>query len=242
MWFKRDHAAEWRLWESWLDHISKRVTAVEGVTAWVAQPTTPGECPDPCGLSNRMPSLHIRWDRDRFGLTGEEAARRLFETAPRIRVPLARGRIAPHETGLTIDPYMMAPGDERVVADRICALLKGPKRPPAPPPAVPAADLTGSWDVRIEYAAASSSHALHLRQRGNELEGVHQGDFVSRDASGTIDGDAVLVRSDYPESRGDRLRFTFSGKVAGDTMAGELDMGEYLKASWTATRHAGRRS
>src|SRR5207253_682736 len=29
-WTKRDHKAEWTQWESWLDHISKRVTQVAG--------------------------------------------------------------------------------------------------------------------------------------------------------------------------------------------------------------------
>jgi L-seryl-tRNA(Ser) seleniumtransferase len=189
-----------------------------------------------------MPSLHIRWDLGRFGLTGREVSRRLFETTPRVRVPEARGRIASNETGLTIDPYMMAPGDERVVADRICALLAEPKRAAPAPPAPPVADLTGSWDVRIEYAASSSTHRLHLRQRGSEIEGIHHGDFVSRDAAGTIDGDGVRIASDYPESRGDRLRFTFTGRVTGDEMGGELDMGEYLRARWTAKRHNGRRA
>ncbi len=36
---------------------------------------------------------------------------------------------------------------------------------------------------------------------------------------------------------GDALSFTFTGKVDGQTMSGELDMGEYLKANWTARRH-----
>jgi L-seryl-tRNA(Ser) seleniumtransferase len=134
---------------------------------------------------------------------------------------------------------MMAPGDERVVADRIFALLSSPPRREGEPRAAPAADLTGTWDVRIEYAAGRSTHALHLRQRGHAIDGTHQGDFVSRDATGTIDGDAVRIRSHHPETRGDELTFTFTGRVSGDALVGELDMGEYLKARWTATRRAG---
>jgi L-seryl-tRNA(Ser) seleniumtransferase len=33
MWARRDHDAEWTTWVSWLDNISKRVTAIPGVTA-----------------------------------------------------------------------------------------------------------------------------------------------------------------------------------------------------------------
>src|SRR5262249_27093038 len=44
MWVKRDHPAEWNRWLVWLDHISRRVTAIPGVTATVIQPK---------GLSNK---------------------------------------------------------------------------------------------------------------------------------------------------------------------------------------------
>jgi uncharacterized pyridoxal phosphate-dependent enzyme len=242
MWFRRDHDAEWRQWESWLDHIARRVSAVPGVTTHVSQPDDLEECGAPCGLSNRMPSLHVRWDAERFSLTGGEMVKRLFETEPRVAVASARGPRAANETGLTVDPYMMTPGDERIVADRIYALLSAPPGGKTPPPAPPAADLSGTWDVRIRFAASTSTHALNLRQQGNELEGTHQGDFVTRDARGTIDGDKVSIRSDYPESHGDELVYTFTGTLSGDEMSGEASLGEYLKARFSATRHAGGRA
>ena len=86
-------------------------------------------------------------------------------------------------------------------------------REPAAETRAPAADLTGRWDVRIEYAAGSSTHTLHLRQKGNEVDGTHQGDFVARDLSGTINGSDVSLRSNYGGQTGDALSFTFTGKV-----------------------------
>ena len=86
-----------------------------------------------------------------------------------------------------------------------------------------------------------ATHTLHLRQVGARVEGTHQGDFVSRDVSGTIDGSRVQLASTYTERHGDSLNFRFTGAVAGDTMAGTLDMGEYLAAKWTAKRHEYRR-
>ena len=44
------------------------------------------------------------------------------------------------------------------------------------------------------------------------------------------------------EEHGDALTFTFTGTVTGDEIAGTLDMGEYLQASWSGTRHARLRS
>ena len=105
----------------------------------------------------------------------------------------------------------------------------------------PAADVSGQWDVRIDYLASASTHTLHLKQAGNRLEGSHQGDFVSRDLAGTIAGSAVQISSSYTERHGDALSFRFTGTVNGDAMSGTLDMGEYLTAAWTAKRHDFRR-
>jgi len=228
MWMKRDHDAEWKRWTSWLDSIARRVSTIDGVTTNVVQPR---------GLSNRMPSLRVLWDRKRLGLAGDAVVRTLFDTDPRVGVFPARGE-SDSQTGVTVNPYMMAPGDEKIVGDRLYAVLTGaPGKPAAdPPPAAALTDLSGQWDVRIEYAAGASSHSLYLRQRGHDIDGAHRGDFVSRDLTGTIEGDTVKIRSSYAESHGDALNYNFSGKVAGDEMAGTLELGEYLGALWTARR------
>jgi L-seryl-tRNA(Ser) seleniumtransferase len=109
------------------------------------------------------------------------------------------------------------------------------------PAAAPIADVSGQWEVHIDYVASASTHTLHLRQMGSRVEGTHQGDFVSRDLSGTIDGSRVQLSSAYTERHGDALSFRFTGNVTGDAMAGTLDMGEYLAAKWTARRHDYRR-
>ena len=63
---------------------------------------------------------------------------------------------------------------------------------------------------------------------------------MSRDLAGTIEGDAVKIRSNYGESHGDALTYSFSGQTSGDRMEGTLEMGEYLGARWTARRHGTR--
>jgi len=227
MWATRDHDAEWKQWSAWLDHIARRVSTVDGVTTTVVQPE---------GLSNRTPSLQVQWDRQRLGVSGELVADMLLEADPRIALFPARGD-TPAQTGVSITPYMLAAGEEKIVADALRAVLANPPRKdPVTQPAAPAADLTGPWDIRIEYAAGASTHALFLRQRGNALDGSHRGDFITRDVAGTIEGDRLRIRSTYPEEHGDALSFTFSGTVTGDTMSGALDMGEYRTAAWTGTR------
>ncbi len=234
-WVKRDHDAEWKRWTGWLEHIAQRLSSIPGVTTAITQPN---------GLSNKTPSLRITWDREALGIGGDVVARTLLETEPRIALSGGGGRGSggtASMTGVSVTPYMMAPGDERIVADRLHAVISKPPARTKSEPATPATDLSGQWDVQITYAAASSTHALHLRQRGHEIDGAHKGDFVTRDASGTIDGAAVRIRSAFGEEHGDSLSFTFTGTVTGDEMGGTLDMGEYLGATWTAKRRQARR-
>ena len=106
--------------------------------------------------------------------------------------------------------------------------------------ALPATITPRPWEActpeEIAYAASRSIHALHLRQRGGEVDGTHQGEFVSRGLTGGIAGRDVTLRSHYGEEHGDALTFRFTGTVDGETMTGTLDMGEYLHATWKATR------
>jgi L-seryl-tRNA(Ser) seleniumtransferase len=237
MWTRRDHDAEWKMWVSWMDNISRRVTVIPGVTADIRQPR---------GLSNHSPGLTIRWDPVKFGISGEEVAEHLFTTEPRITLGGGGGAAGRGgQSGLTsvsISASMMGAGNDKIVGDRIYEVLSKPRPPKsAPQLQAPATDLSGIWDVHIDFIAGSATHTLSIRQEQNRLAGVHQGDFVGRDLSGTIDGDRVRIFSTIPENAtGDHLEFTFTGKVNGNAMSGDLDTAEYFKAKWTAQRHTAR--
>src|SRR5205823_1354142 len=129
--------------------------------------------------------------------------------------------------------------DVGIVADRIFEILAA-KRPSWQPesPKVPVNDITGRWDVQIQYAAGRAEHSLFVKQQGNQLVGTHQGDFTARDFTGTISADDVRISSSVGEVHGAALSYRFTGKLNGDTMSGTLDMGEYLSGKWTAKRHA----
>jgi L-seryl-tRNA(Ser) seleniumtransferase len=227
MWVKRDHDAEWKRWTAWLEQIGKRVSAIDGVSTTITQPR---------GLSNRMPSLRVLWDRSRLNTTGDAVVRTLFEGDPRVAVFAARGEKG--QTGVTVNPYMLNAGDEKVVADRLVAVLQKPPLDPEKVLAPASVDVSGSWEVKVEYAASTSRHVLQLRQSGNQVAGSHQGDFTTRDMSGTIEGASVRLRSAQGEERGDAINYTFTGDAAGEEIKGTLDMGEYLGARFTAKKRA----
>jgi uncharacterized pyridoxal phosphate-dependent enzyme len=232
MWMKRDHEKEDEMWTQWMQTIADRVAKVDGVTAAVRQPR---------GLDNHSPGLSISWDPAKLGITGEEVSNMLWTTEPRVALGGGGGRggRASNQTGISITAYMMQAEDVPIVAGRLHEILSA-SRPAWKPetPKTPTGDLAGRWDVHIEFAAGSSDHTLHVEQQGNQLVGTHQGDFVARDFSGTISGDDVRISSSIGEVHGAALSYRFTGKLAGDTMSGELDMGEYLGAKWTAARHA----
>lgn len=238
-WVKRDHDAEWKEWVGRCDQIASRLSSISGVKTAVRGPDE--------GLSNRSPSLSVRWDSSTLGITGAEVADILYTTEPRIALNGSRaGSPAPDgsgDTGITIVAAMMLPGDEKIVGQRLADVLSAKHSPkPAETPAPAAADIGGRWEVEIQYTASTTTHHVYLQQNGNRLEGVHQGNFLNRDIAGTINGDAVSLASNVTERHGDALTYRFSGKVTGDTISGTLDLGEYRAAAWTARRPASNRT
>jgi uncharacterized pyridoxal phosphate-dependent enzyme len=231
-WSRRDHAAETRAWTAWLEHIAARLADVPGVRTRILQPE---------GLSNRTPTLRVEWDTALIALTGADVEQLLWEGEPRIAVSGA-GSFLPFppnaKPDISIVPYQLEAGEERIIADRLRALLSAPPRLPARTDP-PGADVSGQWDVDISFAAGAARQAFALEQRGHDLIGTHYASFASRDLAGTLHGDDLLIRSSYTE-RGVRLNFTFTGKLQGDTMAGAVSMGEYGVARWRASRRGYR--
>jgi seryl-tRNA(Sec) selenium transferase len=233
-WVKRDHAAEWKTWLAWLDTISKRVTAIDGVNTAVREPRD---------LSNKSPSLVIAWDAERLNVTGEDLAEELATTTPRIAVGAGVGRdrsaatAPPGTTGITITAWQMQPGDARVVSDRLHAVLSRKRPPRSTQMAAPAADVSGCWDVDVEFFSSRGQHTLQIEQDGNWIQGSHKGDFSVRELAGMIEGDKVTLRS-VDRRPGDTITFIFAGTLSDGTMSGPIHLGEYLTARFTARRHA----
>jgi D-glucosaminate-6-phosphate ammonia-lyase len=228
-WVKRDHKGEWNTWLSWLDHISKRVSTIDGVKTAVREPT---------GLSNRSPALVISWDPNRLHVTGEEIAEELARTKPRIALGTAGGaQAAPSATAISVTAWMMQPGDDRIVADRIHNVLSRKREPRSTTMAAPAATIAGRWDVDIEFFSSKGRHVVFVEQDGNWLTGSHQGEFTTRELDGSIDGNQVKLRS-VERQLGSSVPFIFVGTLSGEAMSGAVYMGEYLNATFTARRHA----
>ncbi|HYM10888.1 MAG TPA: hypothetical protein VEU62_09145, partial [Bryobacterales bacterium] len=178
-------------------------------------------------------------------ITGEEVAEEVARTKPRIALGAGggfrgRGAREPESgtTSISITPWQMQPGEDKVVADRLHGIL-AQNRSPKPEMAAPSGNISGRWDVSIEFFSSKSHHTLFIEQDGNHIKGSHKGDFSVREVSGTIEGDQVKLHSMTAErGTGDSVPFIFAGAVSGDTISGPIYMGEYLNAKFTAKRHA----
>jgi L-seryl-tRNA(Ser) seleniumtransferase len=223
-WVSRDHVEKMRIWHTYLEYISKKVSSIKGVSCKITEPR---------GLSNHSPSLTISWNPDKFNINGQSVAENLSTNEPRIAVHYSR-RDEDDSTYIRISSGQMQPGNDKLVAKRIADILS--KKHPKPAEMIaPGTDISGRWDVDIEFYSSKSQHTIFVEQDGNWIQGSHKGDFSMRDMVGTIEGDHVKLSSS-DRHIADNINFIFSGNVSGDTMSGQIYLGEYIRAKFSATR------
>ncbi len=227
MWVKRDHEAEWKQWQAWLDYIAAQATQVPGVTSEILQPED---------LSNHAPRLRLHWDTARLGITGAEVEEILLHGQPRIAVNEGGGtRRDNRPSSLTIMPYMMMPGDDKIAAAAIRRLLSKPPRISVPEPEPPGVDVAGQWVADLTFVSGSSRHHLTIDQHEGQLTGVDRGDVLSGNLTGAVEGRRVTFRS-AQRIEGATLHYEFSGDVENSRIEGVVKLGEYGQAKWTAQR------
>ncbi len=231
-WIKRDHEEKYRTWLGYLDTISRRVSAISGIKTTLREPND---------LNNRSPVLLISWEPALFNITGPEIAEMLATTQPRIAVHSGNNE-QDGTTSLRVTSGQMQPGNDKVVADRIFELLS--KKYPKPKEMnAPASDISGRWIVDVQYYSSKGRHTFILEQDGNWLQGSHKTDFSFREIAGTIEGDQVKLSSSE-RMIADNVPYIFSGTLSGDTITGQIYMGEYINATFTAKKtdyHQSRR-
>lgn len=227
-WVRRDHDAEWKQWEGWLETIRKQACRVDGITAEILQPED---------LSNHAPRLRLKWDAEKVGITGQEVAKALDRGEPRIIVAGSTGeRPARMASSVTIMPYMMSPEDAPVVAKALHAALAHPPKVDAPPASSAAPSrVAGRWTVHLEFVRGEATHELAIEQQGGKLSGTHKTTWMSNPLRGEVNGAAIQFRSAH-RYEGTVLNYVFEGRLEGDTLSGEVRMGEYGTARWTASR------
>jgi L-seryl-tRNA(Ser) seleniumtransferase len=127
---KVDHKTEWNGWKAQVDYMKSVLDKVPGVeTGYV-----------PAEVTNHVPRLWVKWDEKAFNFSREECFRALQAGDPSVvalRTPM----------GVTLVPWMMAPGQERMVAQQVKAVLEKAKRTAASRPLRSAEELAADFGM-----------------------------------------------------------------------------------------------
>ena len=229
-WVTRDHVEKMKTWHTYLDNIAKKVSSVNGVKCTVEEPK---------GLSNHSPSLIISWNPASLKINGTDVKEILATGQPRIAVHSDYIDDSGN-TAVIISSGQMQPGNDKLVAERLVEILSNPPSGPKEM-SPPSANLTGRWDVDIEFYSSKSRHTFFIEQDGNWIKGSHKGEFSMRDLAGILDGGQVRLSSS-DKHVADYIPFIFFGSADKEKMTGEIFMGEYIRAKFTATRHEQKQS
>lgn len=219
----RDHEAEWRMWEGYLETIRGAVADIPGIRTEVKQP----------GICNVAPTLHILWDQTVLPTSPAEIVQELYGGDPRIAV---------HQLadGVGVMPYMMEAGEAEQVAARLAELLRGPhglaqdSKDEHPKEALPA-DVRGAWEIEIHYLAGHSHHSMILEHQDGMVSGDYRSQYQWSCIEGSIEGDQIAL-SVKLGCAPIYQTYAFTGIVQGNTMEGALSLGERWTATWTANR------
>jgi seryl-tRNA(Sec) selenium transferase len=107
---KLDHKAEWAEWERRLRVIEKALADVPTLACERIVPP----------IANRVPHLILTWDEKRVKLSREQLTKELAAGDP----PVLIGRVSgTGDKGVLISVFVLQDGEERVVAERLAAIL-----------------------------------------------------------------------------------------------------------------------
>lgn len=100
----KDHEAEWKMWEKQIAHIANAVNDIDGIT-------TETYVPD---IANHVPTLKIAWEDKKVKHTNDS-----FHEAMRSGHPSIEVAGWGSDNSIQITTWMLIPGQERVVAERV---------------------------------------------------------------------------------------------------------------------------
>ena len=226
---RRKRDAEDAEWRSWFQHIGETVSKVPGVSFRIIEPKDKAY----------YPTMTVRWDPNKLGITAGEIGKMLLEGEPRIMTHA--GLMEANESSdMLLRPAAMWPGEYKIVAERLQEILSkssGPREKKKH--AAPVGDVSGLWEARLEFNVGSARHTFYLDPNGNVLTGHYSGRAIKGPLKGHIDGSNVSF-SASGRVEGTSLRYGYKGTVDGSSnkMSGTVDLGEYGTAKFTATRKA----
>ena len=109
-----DHEALRQEWQRRLELVSRKISTIPGVT-------TSYFVPD---VANHVPHMEIEWDAQRVKLLPQDALAALRKSKPSIVLATSEKHAAEPRPGLTMNSFMLQPGEDAVIANKLYELLK----------------------------------------------------------------------------------------------------------------------
>lgn len=96
-------------------------------------------------------------------------------------------------------------------------------------------DVTGDWELTMETRRGEMTRDINFVQEGENLTVTMEGRGGEVTGEGTIKGNDIEWTITRSTPRGE-MTMTYTGKVDGDTMSGEVQLGDFGSATWKAVR------
>ena len=98
-----------------------------------------------------------------------------------------------------------------------------------------AADVAGLWNLTVNTQAGTGTPTLQLVQDGEKLTGIYTGRFGTSPITGTLKDNAIQFAFTVSGPMGS-AEVTYTGTVDGNTMSGDMKMGEMGGGSFTGKK------
>jgi L-seryl-tRNA(Ser) seleniumtransferase len=229
---ERDEATELQHWYDDLEQIARRVATVPGVGSEVIEPKS----------VVRVPVLRVNWDG--IALDGMGLRQRLLDGTPRVMID----DTAATANSVAIDPFQFQPGEAAQVGQAIADALTAAHNLQPATEAPAQADISGTWDVRVQFLHGERKHRLKLQQQGSQLSGSQQSEQFESNVIGKLAAHRVHMQFET-RHEGSAIAYRFEGTVGNGRMEGDVFLGsatdhhrgpvnlsQFGKGQWEAKR------
>lgn len=96
-------------------------------------------------------------------------------------------------------------------------------------------NVTGDWEMTITTPRRERTQDINFEQEGEKLTVTMQGRRGEVTAEGTVKGNEIEWTITRSTPRGE-FTMTYTGKIEGDTMSGEVQMGDFGSGEWNAKK------
>ena len=168
-WFAHDHEEERRQWQARLDLIRDRLQPINALKLGAH------------ALSGGIPRLSVDWSDCHPDLTFSELRADLLDRRPRILIDDFGGG----DTCTMINPFALDDEGAALVADALFEAFTA-ARPERPETRAVTLDLSGEWNVVVDFANGPAQHRLSLDRAGESFTGVHTTPYGDGEAEGPV--------------------------------------------------------